>query len=462
MVFSRQSIVDYYSNERILEQLVKNAKSREVAGALFSGAYEKRPNMIQFPNDVVQMVKNGVTSFHFSVEHWKYPMAVTRSNYEDLRIGWDIIIDIDSKLGIEDGKITAIMICDFLEKYNIKNYGIKFSGSRGFHISLPWIMFPNEIDYRPLAKRYPEVSRIIANFIRKNIKDTLMKTLVKRKGAKELFSLLETKPSELDPFYFVDVENNWGARHLFRAPFSLNEKKWLSSVPLNREKLEKFEIKDAHPLHVLKNIDKNIPDFIKGEENEATSLLTDALDWQATMKTYEKPKEKKPISIDKQIPEKLFPPCIKNILNGLGDGRKRSLFTLLHFLRLMNWPQKEIQEKVIEWNEKNTPPLPNNLIIGQLRWAAQNHLNPNNCSADVYYRGTINVCAPDPTCKSGSDRIKIRNPLAYPFKKMRAAQREKPKKKIFIKQYQCGICDKGFKNKKSLKIHKSRTHKIYD
>ena len=80
------------------------------------------------------MARKGVTSFHYSVEHWQNPMAVhTESDYNSMRIGWDIIIDIDSKLGIEESQIAALTVIEMLEKYSILP-GVKFSGLSLIHI----------------------------------------------------------------------------------------------------------------------------------------------------------------------------------------------------------------------------------------------------------------------------------------------------------------------------------------
>ena len=57
---SKQYIVDYYQRKDIAEKITDYAKYREVAGAFRTGAYGKRPNVIQYQADVVQMAKEGV------------------------------------------------------------------------------------------------------------------------------------------------------------------------------------------------------------------------------------------------------------------------------------------------------------------------------------------------------------------------------------------------------------------
>lgn len=436
-------VFEYYSREDVLQKLFENSKNREVVGAYVDGNYDVRPNVFQYENDILQMVKKGVTSFHYSVERWSHPMQLIESKYDELRIGWDFIIDIDSKIGIEGAQLAAVLICNFLEKYGIRNYGIKFSGSRGFHICLPFEMFPKEVDYKPLAKQYPKISRILARFLRSKIRNELMKELMKRKSAKELIELLEEPPERLDPFYFIEIEKDWGPRHLFRASYSLNEKTWLVSLPIDFSRLKNFSIDMANPQTI--KVDE---EFFKGEENEAELLLLEAMDWYAMRKKEIVKKEKPKIIWEKKIDENLFPPCMKNILSGLSDGKKRSIFTLVNFLRMMNWPWPEIEAKLFEWNEKNSPRIPRTILTGQLRWNEMQHkaLNPANCSNDLFYK-SIGICKPDEICK------KIKNPISYPFKKMDFRFR-----KIRTRGFSCDVCNREFKTMKNLMTHKRRMH----
>jgi len=449
----RHKIIEYYHRDDVASAISSSAAGREAAGVFSDGTYDARPNAIFYPNDVKQMAKKGITSFHISVEHWKNPMALSTEtkNYDELRVGYDIIIDIDSKLSIEEAKLASQLICEFLEKYGIKNYGLKFSGRRGFHISIPWKMFPKDIDFKPVAKQYPKIPRIIARFIRRGISENLMHELIKTRGAKQLLDILEEKPSKLSPYFFVEVEKDWGSRHLFRAPYSLNEKTWLVSVPIKINELKNFHPDMAKPEKV-----KISEDFFMGEENEAESLLLDAMDWYATIKkeVKKKPPVRKTVW-EKKIPEELFPPCMRIILSGMSDGRKRSIFTLINFLRMCNWSWDEIQEKLFEWNQKNKPPLPKTILLSQLRWSQNNTMNPANCDSNMFYID-IGICRPDHTCKGGTNRITVKNPINYPFRRMRLR-----KKQPYI-SYKCSRCSRGFKSMHGLSIHKARIHQIYE
>lgn len=435
-----RELLNYYSREDVLTEMLKIAKNREFVGALKDGRYMKRPSIVQYPSDVIQMVKKGVTSFHCSVERWSNPMQLSteRKNYDELRIGWDLLLDIDSRLGIEVAQYCAKLICKILKKYGINGYGIKFSGSRGFHILVPYEAFPKEINYEDTAKQYPKIPRAIVEFIKQSIGEELLSWLIKRFTAKKLSELMPKK--ELNAFYFVDIESSWGERHLFRAPYSINEKTWLVSLP----------IKDPGEFEPnIATIDKVKvrADFFSPIEEEATDLLVDALDWYTKIEREERKtvKKRKVVFSSKRIPETLFPPCIKNILSGLNDGKKRSTFTLINFLRNMNWTWEEIEKKLEEWNEKNSPQLSKSFIQSQLNWnKRQAQLLPANCGSDLFYL-SIGICKPDEICKN------IKNPVNYPFKLL-------PKKKTQEERYVCRKCNRSFKSLKGLKLHQIRYH----
>ncbi|MDI6721452.1 MAG: hypothetical protein QMD85_03615 [Candidatus Aenigmarchaeota archaeon] len=433
---TRNKIFQYYSSEKIASQIFRYSNGREVAGALWDGSYDKRPNMLQFKTDVIQMVRKGITSFHYSTERWSNPMALAAGNYNDIRTGWDIVIDVDSRKGLEESKIAARLVCSLLERYNIKNCGVKFSGRRGFHIILPWEMFPQEIDYKPLARQYPDIPRIILGFIRNKISDDLRKELLK--SSEEIGE---------NPFETVEIEKDWGNRHMFRAPFSFNEKTWLVSLPISPRNIKNFSPEQAEPDAVLAM--KKYEKIFAFEKEEAADLLIEAIDWNAASKKDEK-KPLRHVKNEMRIAEDLFPPCIKIMLEGLSDGRKRSIFTLINFLRSVNWGWDEIEAKAYDWNEKNKPPLLRSIIAGQLVHAQRREMTPpSNCSLDMYYMD-IGICRPDNVCKAGTNSIKIKNPISYPLK-------FRPKKKE--KGFSC-ICGEKFSSLKSLQRHKSKSHYI--
>jgi len=475
-------VIAYYSKDIISKAIAAAAVGREAVGVYTGGHYDSRPNVIQFAADVGQLARKGVTSFHISVERWRYPMQIAQVNansssapqarYDTLRTGWDFVVDIDSKLGLEESTIAARLICELFERYGIKQYGLKFSGRRGWHICLPWEALPKQIDYKPAEIGYPSVPRILARFIADKISEQF-KSELDRQGVpkwRERLESLGTNPSEKDKFIFIELEQDWGARHLVRAPYSLNEKTWLVSLPIKPEQLTSFSPDMAKPEAVMKL--KETQPFFATQTGCAEGIVRDALDWWAAQKKEERPVAKREIKWEQRINEENFPPCIKLILSGLKGGKKRSLFTLINFLRFANWSWQDVEAKLFAWNAKNSPMLPRTTILGQFRWAMQQNrsINPANCSNEMFYK-SIGICQPDNFCKNKLGEITIKNPISYPFRKMGVSRKAnnspaahvsddklKAKSSVVMRGFSCDECNREFKTMQALAGHKTRTH----
>lgn len=402
-------VLKYYSRKEIQNVMLKTAKDREVVGSFEDGSYYHRPDTMMYPNDILERVNKGICTFHCSVEKWSQPMRLSSGlgfkELEDNRIGFDYILDIDSKSKIEHAMIGAKIVCEFL-KDNGVNATVKFSGRRGFHIGIAQNAFPEKIDFKPIRIMYPEIPQSLAFFIREKVKERLLEELISYEGG--VAALTKTVPSvsELSPYSFIEFEKDWGNRHLFRMPFSLHVKTWLVSLPLDPKKIMSFKLEDAKP-------DKVKPEesFLVNKDGEATDVLIQALDWKSKFVKKEKKSEERIIKKPgAPIPEEYFPPCIKLILNGIKDGKKRSLFTLIAFLRSVNWKDEDVEQAVIKWNQKNDSPLRDQLLKTQLKWHFRQPkaLMPANCESDLFYK-SIGVCKPEWGCS--------KNPVNYAFKK---------------------------------------------
>jgi len=378
-------IIKYYSNQNIQNAMLAVAKDREVVGSLRDGRYLKRPDVLIYPKDIVERVKQGVTTFHCSVERWFNPMQLSPllkpSDLENLRMTFDLIIDIDSKTKLEHAAITAKVICEFLKDLGAKP-SVKFSGNRGFHIGISAEALPDTINFKRVSLLYPYIPQTVVEYISEKIKDYLLDELIAHEGG--VASLVSTveKISELSPYEFVTIEKNWGSRHLFRMPYSLHAKSWLVSLPIKIEDIEKFDTEQAKPENVKTGVS-----FLVNRKGESYNLLSKALEWKS-----KQPKEviekERSYRTSTPIPVECFPPCIKQILRGLRDGKKRSLFTLITFLKAANWNNADIENIIKEWNTKNIPPLSERLINTQLKWhfRQSRNLMPPNSDSDLFYK----------------------------------------------------------------------------
>lgn len=181
-------------------------------------------------------------------------------------------------------------------------------------------------------------------------------------------------------------------RHLFRMPYSLHEKTALASVVLTKEELTHFTLRDANPLKV--QVREFAPQNIPGE---ATRLLAAALAWkreyeaqEQALTGLERGKSRKRFDdVElKGVTEQMFPPAIEMLLRGLSDGKKRGLFVLVTFLRSCGFSTEEIEKRVREWNQRNSPPLKEGYVRSQLDWhfRQKKKILPPNYEHEVYYK----------------------------------------------------------------------------
>lgn len=420
----RQSeVIKFYSRKDVCNEIVRFAKNREVAARFRQGSFGKRPDVIQFPQDIISQVREGVISFHASEERWSDPLKITQElnskEINELRDGWDLILDIDCK-DVEFSRVCAALLLDAFDYHGVQSSSIKFSGGSGFHLGIPFEALPKQVRGKETKNMFPEMPRIVAEYLRSFIASSLAKEILKvepdlkkigervNKETEELLTETESG-KEFDPYSFIEIDTLLiSQRHLIRMPYSINEKKGLVSVSFKKEDLKKFTLDWAKPKNVKVNDYFLNTNTLK--EEDAKQLLIQAWDWKEKKiddeDIEEEPKEV--ISLEGKISEKYFPPCIHNLLKGLEDGKKRALFILINFLRRMNWSWEEIQLKIKEWNKKNPEPLKKGYIKSQLNWHKKQstEVPPPNCDAKNYYID-IGICKPTNLCK------KIKNPLTY-------------------------------------------------
>ncbi|MEA3414167.1 MAG: hypothetical protein U9Q99_01430 [Nanoarchaeota archaeon] len=480
----------YYSKPEVQEILFNFGKNREISPRYFEG-FGTRPDNFQFKGDVFSLVKKGATSFHCSEELWedalKIETGMDEKQANEIRIGWDLLIDIDCKW-FDFSKLALKSILQTFKDHGIKNYGIKFSGSKGWHVLIPWKAFPKDINGVQTKDLFPELPRKVVGYIRqysekimkellpsdfnKQFKNVEIKKGIKCKkcgevaqvydqvefyckfckvgeirkidfdaknmkfkcpectrdleeiNKKEIFHCQKcditseknknnfTETIETDLFELMGLDLILvSPRHLFRMPYSLHEKTSLASIVIDEKDIDDFDLKDADPMKVkVKNFVPN------SKENETAELVMQALDWakssgfddEIDKKAKGKYANFKPIEL-KNVEESQFPPCIKKLLLGLKDGRKRGLFVLINFFRSIGLEKEILEKKIYEWNTKNEVALKKGYINSQLVWTYKRKpMLPQNCKE--FYQN-LGICNPDNLC------MKIKNPVNYTVKK---------------------------------------------
>jgi len=193
----------YYSRPDIRKAMFEFSKHRECVPRYFEG-FGKRPDAFQFDSDVLELAKKGATSFHCSEEIWQDPLELSTDNKpEDIknnRIGWDLLIDVDSKY-LDYSKIYGEILVEVLHNHGIKNIGVKFSGSKGLHIIVPFKAFPKEISGKKTAEMFPEWPRLICHYLNSKISEKLKDRVIDLHETSE-------ETSKMLELYCVKCNNN--------------------------------------------------------------------------------------------------------------------------------------------------------------------------------------------------------------------------------------------------------------
>ncbi len=437
-MLSKSITLKFYKRKDIQNAIIEHAQNKEV-GVRYEEAFGKRPDILMYPQEVLELALKNATSFHASEELWDNPLDLasnlSKKELDELRRGWDLVLDIDCKI-MEYSRIAAHLIVQFLEYCGVKDISVKFSGNKGFHIGVPFESFPKQVGSIYTKNLFPEAPRKIALYIKENIKEELGKRILEFEHndfaaiknrvqlssediiRREKNSFGDSIPKlNVDKFLEIDTVL-LASRHLYRMPYSLHEKSGLVSLPLDPRKVLEFEKTLAKPENVTRMLpfmDRNV----SGES--ARQLLVQALDFKVKIEEERESLQKgyEEFKIESPIKEDFFPPCINAMLKGMEDGKKRAVFCLMNFLGKLGWNKKDIEDYLLKWNrEKNKEPLRENYIKSQLQHFTPGEKLPPNCDNEAYYKALGIQC-------TAGHCSKVKNPVNYTLYRWKRHLREK-------------------------------------
>ena len=161
-------VLKHYKRIEVQNEIVRSAQNKEAVGRYGGEGYAKRPDVLVYPNDVIEQVKNGITSFHVSEELWSNPQRISvemkKNEYDALRTGWDLVLDIDCPYW-EFAKITTWLFVKSLREHGVDAVTVKFSGNKGFHIGVPFEAFPEKVHDAETKDLFPDGPRKIALYL---------------------------------------------------------------------------------------------------------------------------------------------------------------------------------------------------------------------------------------------------------------------------------------------------------
>ena len=164
--------LSHYKRLEVRKELVLAATDKEIGVIFDGGMFGKRPDILAYDNDILELAKKKAVSFHCSEELWHNPLSIStgmkRHELDDLRKGWDLILDIDCP-DWRLSKLTTYLFIRALQDHGIKSISVKFSGNKGFHIAVPFEAFPSQVSYEGETKEvkdlFPEGPRKIAVYL---------------------------------------------------------------------------------------------------------------------------------------------------------------------------------------------------------------------------------------------------------------------------------------------------------
>ncbi len=168
--------LSYYKRKDVQKLILEHAQGKEI-GVRFGDGFGKRPDVLVYENDILESAKRGCTSLHCSEETWTNPLSISanlrRNELDELRSGWDLILDIDCPYW-NFSKLTTYVFIKALKDHGINCVTVKFSGGKGFHIAVPFEAFPQKVLGVDVKNIFPEGPRKIAEYLLHYITENLI------------------------------------------------------------------------------------------------------------------------------------------------------------------------------------------------------------------------------------------------------------------------------------------------
>ena len=279
----------YYNLKDVKNAIFDFSKNRECIPRYYE-VFGKRPDNFQYKEDISEQVKKGATSFHCSEELWKDPLEISNNmsdeDIKELKIGWDLILDIDSPY-LEYSKIYADLLIKTLEFYGIKNIGVKYSGNRGFHIIIPWKAFPEEIYGNKTKDMFPEWPRLICEYLSYLIKPKLEESIFEESNIKDLSRKTGKKEEELiireckscgrpsEKSFLITWFCKYCKNKITTKEETYNNRK-KSKCPECRKELIEIDKKEIYVCNFCSKNSSQNPELFEEKERFATERLIDA------------------------------------------------------------------------------------------------------------------------------------------------------------------------------------------
>ncbi len=166
-MLTKSTTLKFYKQKFVQDAIIEHAQRKEI-GVRYNEIFGKRPDILQYPREVLELALRDATSFHCSEELWENPTALSselsRKELDALRVGWDLMLDIDC-IDWELSKLTTSLFIKALQENGVKDVSCKFSGNKGFHIGVPFEAFPSTIGGQDTKILFPLAAQKISQYL---------------------------------------------------------------------------------------------------------------------------------------------------------------------------------------------------------------------------------------------------------------------------------------------------------
>src|SRR3989338_5209411 len=98
MPLDKSTCIKFYKRKDIQKAIINHAKNKEI-GMRYHEFFGKRPDILNYHQEILELSLRNLTSFHCSEEIWSNPLQLSpelkKQDLNELRIGWDLVLDID-------------------------------------------------------------------------------------------------------------------------------------------------------------------------------------------------------------------------------------------------------------------------------------------------------------------------------------------------------------------------------
>lgn len=206
-------------------------------------------NFLKYPMNLYNSmaIYHNMPMFSFNWQDKSQEQQLWSKNYHNYITGIDLFLETDSK-DLSKSLADARGIINVLDRFNIK-YFSEFSGSKGFHVIVPYEEFVH-LCLKPFEKKKTRLSTQFTKFLQR-----LPVPISEIKEHFDLVLLYKVINSRIAGIYALDTVDTSisDVLRVHKTAYSIDVKSGLVALPLDNEQLNNFSKSIVEPENVLRS-----------------------------------------------------------------------------------------------------------------------------------------------------------------------------------------------------------------